>query len=160
MWNETVIMTGICGGSESVLPVGIAWSKGCMFEFWQGRQENFLLQSQLCVLTLILCLFHPCVTAVAHKRPWSFCKKCRWPVTPKHAYNLDPTKSEWAVYAAVQARSGNLSVNELIRNSSGNTWSQSSQLTQPMWTDPGLKSGVSVRGLMLNILPKSLHMKM
>ena len=27
----------------------------------------------------------------------------RWQVTPKHAYTLDPTKSEWADYAAVQA---------------------------------------------------------
>ena len=109
MWNETVIMTGICGGSESVLPVGIAWSKGCMFEFWQGRQENFLLQSQLCVLTLILCLFHPCVTAVAHKRPWSFCKKCRWQVTPKHAYTLTQ-RSRCGL--TVQALCGSLSENK------------------------------------------------
>ena len=26
----------------------------------------------------------PCVTAVARKRPWSFCQKCRWQVTAKH----------------------------------------------------------------------------
>ena len=42
----------------------------------------------------------PSVTAVAHKRPQPFCKKCRWQVTPKHAYTLDPTKLEWADYAA------------------------------------------------------------
>ena len=46
--------------------------------------------------------FPPCVTAVAHKRPQSFCQKCRWQVTPKQAHTLDPTKSEWADYAAVQ----------------------------------------------------------
>ena len=34
---------------------------------------SFLLQSQLCVLTLIRCPFHPCVTAVARKRPRTFC---------------------------------------------------------------------------------------
>ena len=45
----------------------------------------------------------PRVTAVARKRPQSFCQKCRWHVTHKHAYTLDPTKSEWADYAAVQA---------------------------------------------------------
>ena len=67
------------------------------------RRENFLLRSQLCVLTLIRCPFHPCVAAVARKRLRSFCQKCRWQVTPKHAYTLDPTKSEWADYAAVQA---------------------------------------------------------
>ena len=32
---------------------------------------------------------------VAHKRPRSLCQKCRWQVTPKHAYTFDPTKSEW-----------------------------------------------------------------
>ena len=29
--------------------------------------------------------FHPCVAAVACKRPRSFCLKCRWQVTAKHA---------------------------------------------------------------------------
>ena len=86
-------------------------------------------------------------TAVARKRPWSFCQKCRWQVTPKHAYTLDPTKSEWADYAAVQAWCGNLSGNELTRNSSGNTQPQSSELAEPLWTDPCLKSGTSVHDL-------------
>ena len=91
------------------------------------------------MLTLIRCPFHPSVTAVACKRPRSFCQKCRWQVTPKHAYTLDPSKLEWADYAAVQAECGNLSGNELTRDSSGNTWSQSSQLAEPLWADPGLK---------------------
>ena len=82
-------------------------SKGCEFESRQERRENFLLQSQLSVLTLIRCPFHLRVTAVAHKRPRSFCQKCKWQATPKHAYTLDPTKSEWADYA-VQAWCGNL----------------------------------------------------
>ena len=30
------------------------------------------------------------------------------------------------------------------RNSSGNTQSQSSQFAEPLWTDPGLKTGISV----------------
>ena len=75
-----------------------------------------------------------------------------------------------------------LSGNELTRNSSGNIRSQSSQLAEPLWTDPGLKSGINVRELisalkkereaeterqrqteaqagneLLNILPKSSH---
>ena len=94
----------------------------------------------LCVLTLTRCPFHPRVTAVARKRPRSFCQKCRWQVTPKHAYNLDPTKSEWADYAAVEAQCGSLSGNELARNLSGNTQPQSSQLAEPLWTDPVLNS--------------------
>ena len=113
----------------------------------------------------------PRVTAVACKRPQSFCQKCRWPVTPTHAYTLDPTKSEWADYAAVQAECGNLSGNKSTRNSSGNTRLQSSQLAEPLWTDPELKSGISSReplstlkkkiaqagNELSNILPKSLH---
>ena len=42
---------------------------------------------------------------------------------------------------------GNLSGNELTRNSSGNTRQQSSKLAEPLWTDPGAKSGISVREL-------------
>ena len=55
-----------------------SWSKGCQFQSRQERRENVLLQSQLCVLTLIRCPFHPRVAAVARKRPRSFCQKCRW----------------------------------------------------------------------------------
>ena len=40
-----------------------------------------------------------------------------------------------------------LSVNELIRNLSGNTRPQSSQLAEPLWADLGLKSGFSVHEL-------------
>ena len=32
--------------------------------------------------------FHPRVTTVARKRSRSFCQKCRWQVTGKHAYTL------------------------------------------------------------------------
>ena len=96
-----------------------------------------------------------------------------WQATPKHTYTLDPSKSEWADYAAVQAECGNPSGNELTRNLSGNTQSQSSQLTEPLWTGPGLKSGISLHEListkkkkrkkeqvgneLSNILPKSSH---
>ena len=48
------------------------------------------------------------VTGVTRKRPRSFCRKFKWQVILKHAYVLDPTKSEWAVYT-VQALSWNLS---------------------------------------------------
>ena len=40
-----------------------------------------------------------CVTTVACKRHWSFSQQCRWQVTPRHAYILEPTKLEWADYA-------------------------------------------------------------
>ena len=50
-----------------------------------------------------------------------------------------PSESDWADYAAVQALCGNLSGNELTCNSSGNTRSESSQLAEPLWTEPCLK---------------------
>ena len=88
------------------------------------RWENFLLQSQLCALTLIWSLFNPGVTAVACKRPWSLCQSAggslhlnKWLVSwcfepsqpqritsgPKQAYTSDPTKPVWADYVTVQA---------------------------------------------------------
>ena len=74
------------------------------FESRQEQRKNCLPQSQLCVLTLIRRAFHPRVfNGVARKRPRSSCLKCRWDVTPKHAYTFDSTKSEWADYAAVQS---------------------------------------------------------
>ena len=35
-------------------------------------------------------------------------------------------------------------VHACVRNLSGNTWPHSSQLTEPLWTDPGLKNEISV----------------
>ena len=130
------------------------WSNGCEFESRQEQRETCLLRSQLCVLTLIRCPFHPRVTTVARKRPRLFCQKCRWQVTPKHAYALDQSKSEWADDAAVQAECGNLSGNELTRNSSWNARSQSSQLAKPLWTDPGPKRGISLRELISTLKKK------
>ena len=54
------------------------------------------------------------------------------------------------LYASVQAECGNLSGNKLTRNLSGNTRSQSSQLAEPLWTDPGIKTGINVRELTSN----------
>ena len=65
-------------------------------------------------------------------------------VTPKHAYTLDPYKSEWADYTAVHASCGNLSGNKLTHNLSEYIRPQSSQLDEPLWTAPDLKSGISV----------------
>ena len=84
------------GSRDSLLVrVPYSWLNNCEFKSRQEWRENFLLLSQLCVLTLIRCPFHPCVTAVARKRPRSFCQKYRWQVTAKHEYILDRTKSEW-----------------------------------------------------------------
>ena len=41
----------------------------------------------------------------------------------------------------------NLSRNELTSNLSGNIRPQSTQLAEPLWTDPGIKSGISMHVL-------------
>ena len=56
---------------------------------------------------------------------------------------------------------GTYQENELTRNLSGNTRPQSSQLAEPLSTDPNIKSGISVHDRistgneMSNILPES-----
>ena len=72
---------------SSVVRAPDSWLKGSGFESLQEWRDNFLLQGRLSVL-LFQYPFHPCVTAVAHKRSRSFCQKCRWQVTAKHTYTL------------------------------------------------------------------------
>ena len=86
----------------------------------------------------------PRVSVVARKRPRSFSKNCRWQVTSEDAYTFEPTKSEWAdynrcpgiVWDPIRKRAHT----QLVRE-------HSSQLAEPLWTDPGLKSGISVHEL-------------
>ena len=66
-------------------------------------------------------------------------------------------KSEWADYAAVQAWCGNLSGNELTRTLSGHIKPQSSQLAEPLLTDPSLEKKAQVGNEWQNIFPKSLQ---
>ena len=61
----------------------VAGSNPC----WSGGRIFFSRVSFLCWL-LFRYPFHPHVTAVARKRPRSFCQKRRWQVTAKHAYTL------------------------------------------------------------------------
>ena len=112
-----------------------------------GAAGEFLLQSQLFVLTLIRCPFHPRVTAVARKNPSNAAKSAggrlhlntHTPLTQRIRSGLTMPRSGHTV----RTYQGN----ELTRNSSGNTRSQSSQLAEPLWIDPVLKSGISVREL-------------
>ena len=61
----------------------VAGSNPC----WSGGRIFFSRVDLLCWL-LFRYPFHPSVTAVARKRSRSFCQKCRWQVTAKHAYTL------------------------------------------------------------------------
>ena len=44
--------------------------------------------------------------------------------------------------------------NKLIHNLSGNTWPQLSQLAEPLWIDPGLKSGIGMMQKLISIITK------
>ena len=99
------------------------------------------------MLTLIRCPFYPHVTAVARKISRSSAKSAGGRLHLKHAYTLDPTMSEWADYAAVQAQCWILSGNALTRNLSGKVRPQSSQLAESLLTDPVITSGISLREL-------------
>ena len=61
----------------------IAGSNPC----WNGGRIFFSMVDFLCWL-LFRYPFHPRVTTVARKKSRSFCQKCRWQVTAKHAYTL------------------------------------------------------------------------
>ena len=86
--NVTVCMRG---GGARITPLlehwtcdwKVTWSNSCR----SGRIISFSWVNFLCWL-LFWYLFHPCITAVAHKRPRSFCLKCRWQVTAKHTHTL------------------------------------------------------------------------
>ena len=64
----------------------------------------------------------------------------------KQAYTLDPKKSS-GLTMVFSHGAGTYQGNELTRNSSGNIRSELSQLAEPLWTDPDLKSGISEREL-------------
>ena len=61
----------------------VAGSNPC----WNGGRIFFSRVDFLCWL-LFRYPFHPRVTTVARKISRSFCQKCRWQVTAKHAYTL------------------------------------------------------------------------
>ena len=61
----------------------VAGSNPC----WNGGRIFFSRVDFLCWL-LFRYPFHPRVTAVARNKSRSFCQKCRWQVTAKHAYTL------------------------------------------------------------------------
>ena len=63
------------------------WKVAGLNPCWNGGRIFFSRVDFLCWL-LFRYPFHPRVTAVARKRPRSFCQKCRWQVTAKHAYTL------------------------------------------------------------------------
>ena len=93
--TESMLRTHICpktaktelGGS--VVWALDSWLKGQGFEYRQARRGRIFVSRVHCLCWLLFRYpFHPRVTAVARKRTRSFCQKCRWQVTAKHARTL------------------------------------------------------------------------
>ena len=105
------------------------------------------------MLIPIWCLLHH-VTAVACKDPGHSAKSADGRLhLLMHTLLIQQSQtSEWADNAAVQASCWNLSGNELTHNLSGNIHPQLSQLTEPLWTDPGIKSGITVHKLISTLI--------
>ena len=133
--------------------------KGCEFKSRQEQGENFLIKSQLCVLTLIGYAFHPHVTAVAWKDSGHSAESAggrlhlnmHTPLTQRSRSGLTMPLSRHSVW--------DLSGNKLAHNSSGKAWSLSSRLAEPLWIDPGLKSGISVHELITALKKKHTQKK-
>ena len=87
----------------------------------------------------------PCVATVAHKRPWSFCQKFRWQVTSKH---IPLTQRSLSGLIMPLSRHSVGTYRETSSQATHRgTLTHSSQLAEPLWTDPGLKSGIRVHKL-------------
>ena len=106
------------------------------------------------MLTLIRCTFHPVSPQVHVKDPGQSAKSAGGRL---HLNRHTPlTQRSWSgpIMPLSGQSVGTLSGNELTRNSSGNTWSHSSQLAEPLWTNLGIKSGISVRELISTLKKK------
>ena len=77
-WDRSVVRA-----ADSTRDWKVAGSNPCR----RGGRIFFSRVDFLCWL-LFQYPFHPRVTTVARKRSRSFCQKCRWHVTAKHAYTL------------------------------------------------------------------------
>ena len=73
------------GGDSSVECWTCDWKVAGLNPCRNSRRIFFSRVNFLCWL-LFRYPFHPHVTAVARKRSRSFCQKCRWQVTAKHAH--------------------------------------------------------------------------
>ena len=102
----------------------------------------------LCVLTFIRCPFHPRVTAVAGKRSGHSAKSAggrlhlnaHTPLTQRSRSGLTmpPSRHSVGTYPETSSQA-------TCQGTRGH--SRLSQLAEPLWTDPGLKSGIRVREL-------------
>ena len=85
--NERLLWSGGAGIAQWLERRTRDWKVAGSNPCWNGGRIFFSRVDFLCWL-LFRYPFHPRVTAVARKKSRSFCQKCRWQVTAKHAYTL------------------------------------------------------------------------
>ena len=79
----------------------------CLCVYWVDKNYWVRCSYQQAIpAPLIQCLFHPRVTAVAPQRPGHSAKSAGGRLLVNMHIYPDPTKTEWADYAAVQAYCG------------------------------------------------------
>ena len=118
-------------------------------QFPAGAAGKFLLQSSFSVLTPIWCPFHPVLLQWHIKDSSHSAKSADGRL---YLNTLTPWSQQSWSGLTVLSRHVALTYqgSELTHNSSGNTRPLSSQLTEPLWTYPALKSGIDVHKLISN----------
>ena len=89
----------------------------------------------------------PHVTAVARKRPRSFCQKSAGGRFHPNTHTLFTQRSRFGLTMPLSRHSVGTYPETGLHATCQGTLNQSSQLAEPLWTDPGIKSGTSVREL-------------
>ena len=89
----------------------------------------------------------PHVTAVARKRPRSFCQKSAGGRFHPNTHTLFTQRSRFGLTMSLSRHSVGTYPETGLHATCQGTLNQSSQLAEPLWTDPGIKSGTSVREL-------------
>ena len=117
--------------------------EGHRFDPRQKGREKFLLQSSLSMLTLFGVRSRPSLSQW-HVKDSGHCGKSAGGSLQINTYTLLTQRSRSGL--ALLSRHGveTYRGHELTRNPSGNARQQSSQLPEPPWTGPGLKSGMGV----------------
>ena len=110
----------------------------------QERRENFLLQGQLCGPCLFGVRSTPVLPQWRVKDPGHPAKSAGDRLHLNMNTPLTRRSHQCGLTMPLSRHSVGI---ELTRNSSRNSRSQSSQLAEPLWTDPSLKSGISVHEL-------------
>ena len=87
-WLKSGDSSSMGSGNNSVVRALDLWSKGYSSNPCRGGGRMFFTRVDFLCWLFFQYLFHPCVTAVAHKRSQSICQKCMWQVTVKHTCTL------------------------------------------------------------------------